>query len=139
MKATQFVILVDDTSMMIGTKEEIYSKLTYYGVLSTEQLSSLFQYGSVTANRAIYSFVELSNAVKSKMVDHYILSCNSHNEFHRITELLDHFADFYTCSDALSKIHILPPTYILLKQYDMLTDDITVLKAESNTQRKVQA
>lgn len=131
MKATQFVIFASKTSMMIGTKEEIYSKLTYYGILSTEQLCSLFQYGTVNANKATYSFVELSNAVKNRMVDHYILSCNSHEEFHRITGLLDHFADFYTCSDALSKIHILPSTYILLKQYDMLTDDITVRKVHA--------
>ena len=128
MKVTQFVVFSNNDSVMIGTKEEIYSKLTYYRILSTEQLCSLFQYGSIIANRAVYSFVELSIAVINKRIDHYILSCNSHEEFHRITELLDHFADFYTCADALNKIHILPPTYILLKQYDMLTDDITVRK-----------
>lgn len=61
MKATQFVIFVSKTSIMIGTKEEIYSKLTYYGILSTEQLCSLFQYGTVNANKATYSFVELSD------------------------------------------------------------------------------
>lgn len=133
MKTIQFVIFVENNSLMVGTKEEIYNKLTYWGILNTEQLYSLFQYGTVNANKAVYSFVELSDAMKNRnrTIDHYILSCNNHEEYHRITELLNNFADFYTCSDALSKIHILPSTYILLKRYDMLTDDITIRRVKA--------